>query len=89
MAEITDNHNSTLMVFEAGDENAVPWMAPFDAGEFLVLSLEQDSKLHHVGGANAAAVDGSVRFLKVNTSAKLRRAILSISGHDDKESVEW
>jgi type II secretory pathway pseudopilin PulG len=89
LAEITDSHSVTLMVVEAGDENAVPWMAPTDANESLVLNLGPNSKLHHVGGANAAAVDGSVRFLKVDTSAKLRRAILSISGHDDNECVEW
>jgi type II secretory pathway pseudopilin PulG len=89
LADITDDHNSTLMLIETSDENAVPWMAPTDADESLVLNIGHDSKLHHVGGANAAAVDGSVKFLKANTSAKLRRAILSISGHDGKECVEW
>ncbi len=26
LEEITDGHNSTMMVIEAGDETAVPWM---------------------------------------------------------------
>jgi type II secretory pathway pseudopilin PulG len=89
LADITDDHNSTLMLIETSDKNAVPWMAPTDADESLVLNIGHDSKLHHVGGANAAAVDGSVKFLRVDASAKLRRAILSISGHDDQECVEW
>ncbi len=50
LAEITDAHNSTLMVIEAGEENAVPWMAPVDADESLVMSLGPTTKLHHTGG---------------------------------------
>ena len=70
LAEITDAHESTLMVIEAGEENAVPWMAPVDADESLVMSLGPTTKLHHAGGMNACFVDGHVRFLKAEHSGR-------------------
>jgi prepilin-type processing-associated H-X9-DG protein len=78
--EFTDSQESTLMVIEAGAGNAVPWMAPVDADESLVLSLSPTTKFHHVGGFNACFADGAVRFLKANTPADVRRAMMSISG---------
>jgi prepilin-type processing-associated H-X9-DG protein len=84
LAEITDAHESTLMVIEAGEENAVPWMAPVDASESLVMSLGPATKLHHAGGTNAGFVDGHVTFLKANTPASVRRAWISISGNDNE-----
>jgi prepilin-type processing-associated H-X9-DG protein len=89
LAEITDAHDSTLMVIEAGEENAVPWMAPMDADESLVMSLGPTTKLHHTGGMNACFVDGSVKFLKANIPTKVRRALMSISGNDNEVAKEW
>ncbi len=84
LAEITDAHEWTLMVIEADDENAVPWMAPVDARESLAMNLGPTTKLHHAGGTNAGFVDGSVRFMKANTSTSVRQAWMSIAGNDDK-----
>jgi prepilin-type processing-associated H-X9-DG protein len=89
LAEITDAHDSTIMVIEAGDENAVPWMAPVDADETLVMNLGPTTKLHHPGGMNAGFVDGSVRFLKTSIPARVRRALISISGNDKVDSNEY
>jgi type II secretory pathway pseudopilin PulG len=89
LAEISDAHSSTLIVIEAGDENAIPWMAPVDADEALVMNLGPKSKLHHAGGMNAGLVDGSVRFLKAGTPASVRRALISISGNDNAITTEW
>jgi prepilin-type processing-associated H-X9-DG protein len=89
LAEITDAHESTLMVIEAGEENAVPWMTPVDADELLVLSLGPATKLHHTRGTNACFVDGSVKFLKASTPATVRRALMSISGNDNEAAKEW
>ena len=55
----------------------------------LVLSLGPTTKLHHPGGMNAGFVDGSVRFLKADTPAPVRRALMSISGNDDEVAREW
>jgi len=89
LAEIGDEHGSTLMLIEADDEHAVPWMAPVDADESLVLSLGPTTKLHHSGGFNACLVDGSVRFLKASLAADVRRALLSIAGGENVSPEEW
>ena len=89
LAEITDAHASTLMVIEAGEEHAVPWMAPVDANESLVLNLGPATKLHHAGGMNACSVDGRVTFLKASTPLSVRRALISISGNDNKFADQW
>lgn len=82
LAEITDSHAETLMVIEADGRHAVPWMAPADADEKLVLDLGRKSALAHIGGMHAAFVDGSVRFLSDQTPASERRALISIAGAD-------
>jgi prepilin-type processing-associated H-X9-DG protein len=89
LTEITDAHESTLMVIEAGEDNAVPWMTPVDADELLVLSLGPTTRLHHAGGMNACFVDGQVFFLKADTPARVRRALMSISGNDNPAAREW
>lgn len=89
LAEITDPRESTLMMIEAGGENAVPWMAPVDADEPLVMGIGPTTKLQHAGGTNACFVDGSVRFMKATTPALMRRALLSISGNDNKITTDW
>jgi prepilin-type processing-associated H-X9-DG protein len=90
LAEITDGLSSTLMVIEAGEENAVPWMAPTDAAESLVLNLgAPNSKLHHPGGMNASFVDGSVHFIKGNTKPDVLRALFSISGGEITEIADY
>jgi prepilin-type processing-associated H-X9-DG protein len=80
LAEITDAHDSTLMVIEGGETCAVPWMAPVDADESLVMSLGPTMKLHHQGGTEACFVDGHVRHLQASISARARRALISIAG---------
>ena len=89
LAEITDGTASTLMVIEAGEENAVPWMAPVDADELLVLSLGPNSKLHHAGGMNACFVDSAVRFLTAKMPASLRLALMTISGNEKVADDGW
>lgn len=88
LGAITDAQSATLMVIEAGEENAIPWMAPFDADEALVMGLTPTSKVHHQGGTNGACVDGSVRFLKISAPPSVRRAMISISGND-ADSADW
>ena len=87
--EITDGLSSTLAVIEASEEDAVPWMAPFDADAVMVMKLDTKAELHHSGGTNAAFADGGVRFLRTDTPAPMRRALLSISGNDNDAVKEW
>ena len=68
------------MVIEMPADQAVPWMAPIDAGEAQVMAIGPRSKLEHSGGMNAAYVDGSVRFLKANASVARRQSAISDRG---------
>jgi prepilin-type processing-associated H-X9-DG protein len=54
-----------------------------------VMSLGPTKKLHHAGGMNACFIDGHVTFLKASTPAMVRRALMSISGNDNKFANEW
>ncbi len=83
ISEITDRHSKTLMVIEADQEHAVPWMKPVDADEPLVLSIGSSSKLAHAGGVGAVFADGSVHFLPDDTPAAARRALITIAGDDE------
>jgi prepilin-type processing-associated H-X9-DG protein len=89
LSEITDGTGSTLMLIEAGEEYAVPWMAPVDADESVVLGFGTTSKLHHEGGTNASFVDGSVRFLRSSVAAPVRRAIMTIAGKEPLSSDQY
>jgi Type II secretory pathway, pseudopilin PulG len=83
IAEITDSSALTLMVIEVPAERAVPWMSPRDATEQSILSLASASKPPHPLGAQAACVDGTVRFIPANTQRETLRALISIAGNDD------
>jgi type II secretory pathway pseudopilin PulG len=89
LEEITDGPSMTLAVIEAGEEDAVPWMAPLDAGAATLMKLDAKSKLHHAGGTSVSLADGRVQFLKVSTPAATRRALLTISGNDNDAIKEW
>ncbi len=89
LSEIVDGTASTIMVLEAGDENAVPWMAPVDADDSVVLRFGPTSILHHEGGTNASFVDGSVRFLKSSIGAPARRALMTIAGNEQLSADQY
>jgi hypothetical protein len=99
LADIKDNHNSTLMLIETSDEKSRPWMEPTDADEELLLSLiSPKSNFHHrygrktgfaPDGANAGFVDGGVHFLKADTKPDVLRALFSISGGEITEFADY
>jgi prepilin-type processing-associated H-X9-DG protein len=89
LEEITDGLPTTLALIEASEDDAVPWMAPFDADAVTVLKLDTKAKLSHAGGTNAAFADGSVRFMKADTPAPVWRALLSIAGNDNDVLNAW
>ncbi len=87
LAEITDAHGATLMLIEADVDHAIPWMEPVDADEALVLGLDSKVSLPHGGSMNAAFVDGSSRSLSANLPVEIRRALISIVGHDNNITI--
>jgi hypothetical protein len=82
LADITDSHDSTLMVIEVGDESAVHWMSPNDADEQLILSLGKSERLPHSWGFQAAMVGGAVQLLSAEIAPEMLKAAISISGDD-------
>jgi prepilin-type processing-associated H-X9-DG protein len=82
LAEIVDGASTTMMLIEVDSDHAVPWMAPMDADEAMVLGIGPQSPLAHSVGMNAAFVDGSVRFLFAELPAAQRLALISIAGND-------
>jgi type II secretory pathway pseudopilin PulG len=83
LAEITDDHDLTLVVMEVSPEKAVHWMSPTDASEKLVENFAAAGKLPHPGGAQAAFVSGQVRFLSKDVKPATLRAFISMAGNDD------
>ncbi|WP_165247309.1 DUF1559 family PulG-like putative transporter [Paludisphaera soli] len=87
-SEITDGLASTLLVIEAGEENAVPWMAPADADEARIRKIGPESKLTHPGGVNAALLDASAHFYKTTMPPEQRRALITIAGGEKADLSE-
>lgn len=83
LEEVTDDTGSTLAVVDVNAKLAVPWMAPQDADLVLLLRLpaEKDN-LQHSGGYHTLLLDGSVRFLSINTQESIIRALVTASGND-------
>ncbi len=83
LSDITDPHGKTLIVIEVDAEHAVPWMAPTDADEKLLLSFGPKTETAHIGGMNAAFVDGRVEFLSAELPPGEWRRLISIAGNDN------
>ena len=82
LSDVTDGASKTIMVIEAPSDQSVPWMAPQDADEKLLMAIGPDSKLSHPGIFLAAFVDGSVRSFESELPADKRRALISIAADD-------
>ncbi|MDP1798715.1 MAG: DUF1559 domain-containing protein, partial [Planctomycetaceae bacterium] len=80
IAEVKDGTSNTVLVIEVDTAHAVPWMAPTDADEVLLLSFGPKSKPSHTGGFHALLGDGAVRFLSENLSNDTRRALTTAAG---------
>ena len=86
LAEITDDHNQTLMVIEVPPQRAVHWMSPSDASEELVLNAVAAEEPAHPSGTQAVFVSGDVHFFHAETKPETLRALISIAGNDRVES---
>jgi hypothetical protein len=79
--EIVDGTSNTLMVVEACQLN-VPWMEPRDLKESEVTQIGTADGVSskHVGGAQAALADGSVRFVSSKTDSRTVKSLITIDG---------
>jgi type II secretory pathway pseudopilin PulG len=79
LSEIPDGRRIKIMVIEVDSQQAVPWMAPSDADEQLVLSLGRNGALPHGEAINAAMADGTVYSFGTQLSPAERRMLVSIA----------
>ena len=82
-SEITDGKNSTLMVMEVDEKQAVHWMSPTDSIDFTFLKPDSGARLQHRGGTQVVFVDGSAHFLSTSLKPETLRALITIDGKDE------
>ena len=82
-SEITDDHDSTLMIIEVDAKQAVHWMSPTDSFDLAFLQAKTGARLPHNGGAQAAFVSGRVRFLSAKLKPATIRSLITIDGKDN------
>jgi type II secretory pathway pseudopilin PulG len=80
ISEITDGTSNTMVVMEVSVKYAVPWMAPWDADERIVLSPKPDDDLHHYGGSYYIFADTSIQFLSAETETATLRGLITPAG---------
>ncbi len=78
--EITDGPSNTILVIEVDAAHAVPWMAPTDADEALLLNFRPKLKTSHTGGFHVLLGDGTGRFFSENVPNDIRRALITMAG---------
>jgi type II secretory pathway pseudopilin PulG len=82
LSDVTDGASKTIMVIDVPSDQSVPWMAPQDADEKLLMAIGPDLKLSHRGIFLAAFVDGHVRSFESELPADKRRALITIAADD-------
>jgi len=87
LAEVTDKHDLTLLVFEADAEHAVHWMSPTDASDRLILTFGE-ARQSHPGGTQAAFLSGRVSFIGKQTKPAALAALITAAGNDDEVARE-
>jgi Protein of unknown function (DUF1559) len=82
LSEITDGRDSTIMVMEVDEKQAVHWMSPTDSIDFDLLNPKSGTRLQHPQGSQAVFVDGSVHFLSTSLKPETLRALITADGKD-------
>jgi prepilin-type processing-associated H-X9-DG protein len=77
-SQVTDGLSNTLMVVEASEADAVPWMEPRDLPKQKFLN--PSVKTNHMGGSNTAFGDGSVQFMSQNVDPQTLSNMISRDG---------
>jgi prepilin-type processing-associated H-X9-DG protein len=83
LADIKDGLSRTMAIIDVDHDHAVPWMAPVDADEELILGLGgPNSPAPHRGDFNFAYADAHVESHFADTPADVRRQLISIASDE-------
>jgi hypothetical protein len=89
--EMTDGTSQTMLVVEAGHDQAVPWTKPDDIAVDPARATQGllSAATHHAGSLRIAAfADGSVRAISDDIDPEVFKALLTRSG-DERLPAEW
>ncbi|MGQ0636366.1 MAG: DUF1559 family PulG-like putative transporter [Planctomycetaceae bacterium] len=81
--DIIDGTSNTLLVGEVGD-TAIPWMKPEDIDVTAHPAINSPGGFgsHHLGGAQFAMCDGSVRFISQSINPQTLSALFTRNGNE-------
>lgn len=82
LSDFSDGTSKTVMILEVETAKAVHWMSPEDISGSYLAELNENMDLSHAPGTHALFVDGSVRWLGVDTTVKTREALATIAGSE-------
>lgn len=81
LKNISDDPDTTVLVFEASREQAVEWMSPQDADLAQFTSYDPKSPTTHPGGISWLSANGAVHSLDPSkTTIEIRRNMTTIAG---------
>ena len=80
LSDFSDGTSKTVMILEVETDKAVHWMSPDDINGSYLAELNENMDLSHAPGTHALFVDGSVRWLGVDSTIETRQALATIAG---------
>lgn len=87
LEEISDGLANTLLLVESDVSDAVHWMSPLDLTLGKLLSSSAKSNTAHLGGRNVCFGDSSLKFFVHEVSIEMIRAMVTIDGGEDLNSM--
>ena len=79
-ASMSQDKASAIAVIEVARQDAIPWMAPEDADEAMILSIGPNSQLVHPAGLHIATANLHATFAPTEASPEARRHMISVDG---------
>lgn len=82
LTDVTNDPANTWLVVEVPSANSVPWMAPQDADESLVLSITNETVTNHTEGLSVLMANGSPHTLSKQLPVATRQAMINATNTD-------
>lgn len=83
-SEVTDGSSNTIAVIDAGQQQAVHWMSPYDTDEATFLAYNAESPTPHPGVLVVGLLDGAVVAISLDSDKDERRALLTVDGNEPR-----